>query len=79
MSIVPPWLSSFQGFARSRRVAGLADTTLYFRYAHAYDPEMPDLTSISATEELSYDPWRADLNADPYPMFRRFRDEAPLY
>ena len=40
---------------------------------------MPDLTSISATEELYYDPWRADLNADPYPMFRRFRHEAPLY
>jgi cytochrome P450 len=31
------------------------------------------------TDELYYDPWRADLNADPYPMFRRFRDEAPLY
>ena len=33
----------------------------------------------SAIEELYYDPWRADLNADPYPMFKRFRDEAPLY
>jgi cytochrome P450 len=35
--------------------------------------------TISATNELYYDPWRADLNADPYPMFKRFRDEAPLY
>jgi cytochrome P450 len=35
--------------------------------------------TTSATEELYYDPWRADLNADPYPMFKRFRDEAPLY
>ena len=35
--------------------------------------------TISATDELYYDPWRADLNADPYPMFKRFRDEAPLY
>jgi cytochrome P450 len=33
----------------------------------------------SAIDELYYDPWRADLNADPYPMFKRFRDEAPLY
>ena len=35
--------------------------------------------TLSATDELYYDPWRADLNADPYPMFKRFRDEAPLY
>jgi cytochrome P450 len=35
--------------------------------------------TTSATEELYYDPWHADLNADPYPMFRRLRDEAPLY
>jgi cytochrome P450 len=34
---------------------------------------------ISATDEFYYDPWHADLNADPYPMFKRFRDEAPLY
>jgi cytochrome P450 len=33
----------------------------------------------SATNELYYDPWNADLNADPYPTFRRFRAEAPLY
>jgi cytochrome P450 len=35
--------------------------------------------TTSATDELYYDPWHADLNADPYPMFKRFRDEAPLY
>ena len=29
--------------------------------------------------ELYYDPWNVDLNADPYPMFKRFRDESPLY
>ena len=28
---------------------------------------------------MDYDPWDAALNADPYPMFKRFRDEAPLY
>jgi cytochrome P450 len=35
--------------------------------------------TTSAIDELYYDPWHADLNADPYPMFKRFRDEAPLY
>ena len=35
--------------------------------------------TTSATERLYYDPWDADLNANPYPMFKRFRDEAPLY
>jgi cytochrome P450 len=35
--------------------------------------------TISAAEELYYDPWNVDLNADPYPMFKRFRDESPLY
>ncbi|OBB55927.1 cytochrome [Mycobacterium sp. 852013-51886_SCH5428379] len=35
--------------------------------------------TASATEELYYDPWHSELNADPYPMFKRIRDEAPLY
>ena len=35
--------------------------------------------TTSTTDELYYDPWHADLNADPYPMFKRLRDEAPLY
>ena len=35
--------------------------------------------TTSTTDELYYDPWHADLNVDPYPMFKRFRDEAPLY
>ncbi len=34
---------------------------------------------MSATGEVYYDPWHADLNADPYPMFKRLRDEAPLF
>lgn len=32
-----------------------------------------------ATEQVYYDPWDADLNANPYPMFKRLRHEAPLY
>ena len=35
--------------------------------------------TIAAAGQLNYDPWDAELNADPYPMFTRFRDEAPLY
>ena len=30
-------------------------------------------------DSVYYDPWDADLNADPYPMFKRLRDDAPLY
>src|SRR5690349_9370551 len=26
-----------------------------------------------------YDPYDADINRDPYPVFRRLREEAPLY
>lgn len=29
--------------------------------------------------EVYYDPWDADLNSDPYPMFRRLRENAALY
>jgi cytochrome P450 len=35
--------------------------------------------TISPTDEVYYDPWHAGLNLDPYPMFKRFRDEIPLY
>src|SRR6195952_4064804 len=31
------------------------------------------------TDAPYYDPWDVDLNADPYPMFKRLRDNAPLY
>ena len=29
--------------------------------------------------ELYYDPWDVQIDADPYPTYRRLRDEAPLY
>lgn len=29
--------------------------------------------------ELSYDPYDVEIDADPYPVYRRLRDEAPLY
>jgi len=30
-------------------------------------------------DEVYYDPYDVEINADPYPTFRRLRDEAPLY
>jgi cytochrome P450 len=30
-------------------------------------------------EAVSYDPYDVEINADPYPIFRRLREEAPLY
>jgi hypothetical protein len=36
---------------------------------------------VTATEtnDLYYDPYDVGIDADPYPVFRRLRDEAPLY
>ena len=35
--------------------------------------------TISPAQNVSYDPYDVVLNADPYPMYRRMREEAPLY
>ncbi|NKY52157.1 cytochrome P450 [Nocardia vermiculata] len=35
--------------------------------------------TISAASDVHYDPYDVELNADPYPMFRRLREEQPLY
>jgi cytochrome P450 len=34
--------------------------------------------AASTTSEIYYDPYDVELNVDPYPMFRRLREEAPL-
>jgi cytochrome P450 len=34
---------------------------------------------VSAASDVYFDPYDVELNADPYPMFRRLREEAPLY
>jgi cytochrome P450 len=31
------------------------------------------------TEQVYYDPWDVEIDLDPYPVYRRLRDEAPLY
>jgi cytochrome P450 len=36
-------------------------------------------TTDTATEPLRWDPYDAEIDADPYPVYRRLRDEAPLY
>jgi cytochrome P450 len=35
--------------------------------------------TVSAASDIYFDPYDVELNADPYPMFRRLREEAPLY
>jgi cytochrome P450 len=35
--------------------------------------------TVSATSALRYDPYDITINADPYPVFARLREEAPLY
>jgi cytochrome P450 len=32
-----------------------------------------------STSDVYYDPYDVSINADPYPVFRRLREEAPLY
>ena len=36
------------------------------------------MTTTTGTD-VSYDPYDVEINADPYPVFRRLREEAPLY
>lgn len=35
--------------------------------------------SATETTDVYYDPYDVDIDADPYPVFRRLREEAPLY
>ncbi|OBH52689.1 cytochrome [Mycobacterium colombiense] len=34
---------------------------------------------MTVASEIYYDPYDVELNADPYPMFARLREQAPLY
>jgi cytochrome P450 len=34
---------------------------------------------VTTTTDLYYDPYDIGINADPYPVYRRLREEAPLY
>jgi cytochrome P450 len=35
--------------------------------------------AVTAPSEVYYDPYDVAIDADPYPVYRRLRDEAPLY
>jgi len=35
--------------------------------------------TATSTSEVYYDPYDVEIDADPYPVFRRLREEAPLY
>lgn len=35
--------------------------------------------TVSAANDVYFDPYDVELNADPYPMFKRLREEMPLY
>ena len=35
--------------------------------------------SVSTEGAVAFDPYDVDINVDPYPVFRRLREEAPLY
>jgi cytochrome P450 len=34
---------------------------------------------VTTTTDISYDPYDRDIDADPYPVYRRLREESPLY
>ena len=34
---------------------------------------------MTTTTDLYYDPYDLEIDADPYPVYRRLRDEAPVY
>ena len=34
---------------------------------------------VRSTSDVYYDPYDVGINADPYPVFKRLREEAPLY
>ena len=41
---------------------------------------MTDSATVdAATRDLYFDPYDVEINADPYPVFSRLREEAPLY
>ena len=35
--------------------------------------------TTTSTNDVYFDPYDVGINADPYPVFRRLREESPLY
>src|SRR5437879_3722881 len=40
---------------------------------------LPERVTVNQATDVYYDPYDVEINADPYPVFRRLRDDAPLY
>ncbi len=38
-----------------------------------------DSATLDATSDVYFDPYDVEINADPYPVFKRLREESPLY
>jgi len=34
---------------------------------------------MARTSDINYDPYDVEIDADPYPVWARMRDDAPLY
>jgi cytochrome P450 len=51
--------------------------------SYAEAPAKGDTVTVDAPEaaksDVYFDPYAVDINADPYPTFRRLREESPLY
>jgi cytochrome P450 len=41
--------------------------------------ELGGAMTVTSESTVYYDPYESSINADPYPTFRRLRDEAPIY
>ena len=37
------------------------------------------MTTTATWTELYYDPWDKEIRREPYPVYQRLREEAPLY
>jgi cytochrome P450 len=66
---------------RRRRVAVALSTSSRFRgdFRDAILRVGDNSRVGSPVGNVSYDPYDIDINADPYPVFRRLREESPLY
>jgi cytochrome P450 len=42
-------------------------------------PERGDTVTVSAANDVYFDPYDVEINANPYPAFARLREESPLY
>jgi len=64
---------------RLHRSATLADRKIacYFLRHHRRDWRSAPVTQTSA--DIYYDPYDLEIDVDPYPLWKRLRDEAPLY